>query len=161
MLLRTLVMQLVERVIALDRLTDARFETFRTLIDSEAEKVRLALDASKEAISKAERATEKRIEATTEEIKTRFASVNEFRQTLSDQTGTFIPRKEAEQRIESVLERVESMRLTAAADDRKLDERLKILERGSSNLQGRLWALGVFIAAVVVIVNIVIAVFLQ
>lgn len=42
-----------------------------------------ALQAAKEAVTKAEMATERR-----------FESVNEFRQTLSDQAGTFISRTE-------------------------------------------------------------------
>lgn len=67
-------------------LTDAKFVTFRTLVDGQAEQVKLALDASDKAIGKAEIASEKR-----------FESVNEFRQTLTDQAGTFIPRKEVEQ----------------------------------------------------------------
>lgn len=149
------------RVDGLDRLTDAKFVTFRTLIDSQAEKVALALSASEKAIAKAEASTQKAIDKTADDIKTRFDSVNEFRGQLSDQAATFIPRKEAEQRIDSVLERVETLRQAVNTDDQKLDERLKVLERGSSNLQGRLWALGTAIAAVVVIVNIVIAVFLK
>jgi hypothetical protein len=71
---------------AAESLTDAKFVTFRTLVDGQAEQVKLALDASDKAIGKAEIANEKR-----------FDSVNEFRQTLTDQAGTFMPRKEVEQ----------------------------------------------------------------
>jgi hypothetical protein len=46
--------------------------------------VEAALAAAEKAVSKAEDAAEKR-----------FESVNEFRQTLSDQTATFLTRKEA------------------------------------------------------------------
>lgn len=55
---------------------DRRFE------DSD-KAVQAALQAAKEAVGKAEVATEKR-----------FDAVNEFRQQLSDQTNTFIPRLE-------------------------------------------------------------------
>ncbi len=68
---------------ALDRLTDAKFVTYRALIDSQAEKVALALTAAEKAITKAETATEKR-----------FESVNEFRATLSDQASDFVTRVE-------------------------------------------------------------------
>jgi hypothetical protein len=76
---------MIERLNGLDRLTDAKFVTHRTLLDSQAEKVALALAAAKEAINKAEAATEKR-----------FQSVNEFRETLSDQAATFVNRDQFE-----------------------------------------------------------------
>lgn len=149
--------RLAERLHGLDRLADEKFVRFGTMMDAQAAKVALALDASKEAIGKAERSTERAIEATAADVKQRFASVNEFRQTLSDQATTFIPRAEAESRIAAVVERLELQREQVAAGDTKLDERLKALEQGSSNLQGRIWALGATIAAVVVLVNIAIA----
>lgn len=76
-------------------LTDAKFVTYRTLIDSQAEKVALALEATKEAIGKAEVATSKAIDKESQANADRFASVNEFRQQLNDQARTFMPRTEA------------------------------------------------------------------
>lgn len=61
------------------RLTDAKFVTYRTLIDSQAEKVALALDATSKAIDKAEVATSRAIEKESENNNDRFAKVNEFR----------------------------------------------------------------------------------
>lgn len=55
-----------------------------------------ALLAAKEAVLKAEMANEKR-----------FASVNEFRQTLSDQTLSFIPRAEADVKIGALAEKID------------------------------------------------------
>jgi len=55
----------------------------QTVIDLQTEKSVIALAASDKAILKAEVAVEKR-----------FESVNEFRQTLSDQTKSFISRVE-------------------------------------------------------------------
>lgn len=75
-------------------LTDAKFVTYRALIDSQAEKVALALASSDKAVGKAEIATEKR-----------FESVNEFRQTLSDQTSTFPSRVE----LQALAERVSDL----------------------------------------------------
>lgn len=60
-------------------LTDAKFVTFRTLIDTQGERVKLALDATEKAIDKAEVATQKAIEKESENNNDRFAKVNEFR----------------------------------------------------------------------------------
>jgi len=51
-----------QRVDSLDSLTDAKFVTFRTLIDSQAEKVALALASADKAVTKAEVAADKRFE---------------------------------------------------------------------------------------------------
>lgn len=67
---------------SLGALTEARFVTYRTLLDSQAAQVSLALDAADKAITKAESATEKRLEA-----------VNEFRAQLGDQAKTFLTRE--------------------------------------------------------------------
>ncbi|MFI6236676.1 hypothetical protein ACIBD9_24210 [Micromonospora sp. NPDC050784] len=73
------------RLNALERLIDAKLANITTKIESQAAQVELALAGADKAVSKAETATEKR-----------FESVNEFRQTLSDQTKTFIARVEFE-----------------------------------------------------------------
>lgn len=64
-----------------DRRNQQRFE-------GQEKAVSAALQAQKEAVTKAETAAEKR-----------FESVNEFRQQLSDQAASFMPRREAEQRL--------------------------------------------------------------
>jgi hypothetical protein len=74
-----------QRLLALETLIDAKLTTLRTIIELQAEKSVTALAASDKAILKAEIAVEKR-----------FESVNEFRQTLLDQTNTFISRVEFE-----------------------------------------------------------------
>jgi hypothetical protein len=57
-----------------------------------------ALASAKEAVTKAETANERR-----------FDSVNEFRQTLSDQTNTFLPRPEYEAAHSRVVEQVRDL----------------------------------------------------
>jgi len=57
--------------------------------------IQQALDAAEKAVAKAETATEKR-----------FDSVNEFREQLSDQAVTFMPRKEAQVLIDSQNEKL-------------------------------------------------------
>lgn len=153
------------RVEGMGALTDAKFVTFRTLIDSQAEKVALALAASKEAIDKAEASAEKARDRLADDLEQRFASVNEFRGQQKDVIATFIPRSEAEQRIAGCLEKIDAMTELRLADmklvreqvilaDSKLESRLLELERAASNMQGRLWALGTVIALVVIAVNI-------
>jgi hypothetical protein len=93
------------RIDNLAELTEAKFITYRTLVDAQAAQVALALDASKEAINKAEAATNKAIEKAAEATERRFESVNEFRQTLSDQAGMFMPRSEASQLIAQMTQR--------------------------------------------------------
>jgi len=56
---------------------------YQQRFDAQTSAINAALQAAKEAVTKAEMATERR-----------FASVNEFRQTLSDQAATFISRTE-------------------------------------------------------------------
>jgi Mg2+ and Co2+ transporter CorA len=176
--LRDIVSRVAAQIEGLDRLTDAKFVTFRTLIDSQAEKVALALDASKEAIDKAERSTEKARDRMVDDISQRFENVNEFRSQQKDVIGTFMPRAETEQRLGALTEKIETItgslvekietmtelrlrdlklvREQVVIADTRLDDRLQDLERGAANMQGRLWALGTAIAAVVIIVNITI-----
>lgn len=90
-------------------LTDAKFVTYRTLIDSQAEKVALALDATKEAIGKAEVATSKAIDKESSANADRFASVNEFRQQLNDQARSFMPRTEALQLADQATTRLREL----------------------------------------------------
>jgi hypothetical protein len=89
---------LVERVDAAERLTDAKFVTYRTLIDSQADKVALALSASEKAITKAETATERRFEA-----------VNEFRQTLSDQAANFATKSTVDAQFTAMREKIDDL----------------------------------------------------
>jgi leucyl aminopeptidase (aminopeptidase T) len=67
--------------------TDQRFndndKAIQAALVAQEKAVAAALAASKEAVTKAEVANEKR-----------FDGVNEFRQALSDQTNTFLPRSE-------------------------------------------------------------------
>lgn len=146
-------------------LTEAKFVTFRTLIDSQADKVALALAASKEAINKAEAAAEKARDRLADEMTQRFESVNEFRGQQKDVISTFMPRSEMESRLTALIEKIDTMtelRLTdmklvreqVVIADSRLENRLQELERAASNMQGRLWALGVGIAAIVIVVNV-------
>ena len=86
--------------ITLREYVDVRFEAQQKAVES-------ALAAADRAVQKAEVAADKR-----------FDSVNEFRNTLSDQTRTLIPRTEAEQQFRDVGEKLANLttRLNAIED---------------------------------------------
>jgi hypothetical protein len=127
------------RINALDRLTDTKFSLLRTVIDSQAERAALALAAADKAIAKGEVATEKR-----------FESVNEFRQTLSDQTKTFISRVE-----------FEALRDTNAARISDLFSRLDKIEGKAVGLNSGWVYLVSALATVGTVVGLIIAIFLR
>lgn len=87
---------------SLRALLQERYETQTKALDAAfvaAEKaMQTALASAERAVSKAESAAERR-----------FESVNEFRQTLTDQAATFMPRVEAEQRIEALAEKHDAL----------------------------------------------------
>jgi len=101
-----------ERFIAQEKAVNTAFvaseKAVNTALIAQEKAINSALIAAKEAVLKAESATEKRFEA-----------VNEFRQTLSDQTATFIPRAEAIQRAEQNAEKITALdkRMTDALSD--------------------------------------------
>lgn len=70
---------------------DAILHTLNAGFESRDKATIASWTSAREAVVKAETANEKRLD-----------SVNEFRKTLSDQTNTFIPRLEVEQRFEGV-----------------------------------------------------------
>ena len=113
-------------------------DTLKLLMDERDRRYEQRFAASEKAVDKALDATERR-----------FESVNEFRATLIDQTNTFIPRTEV-----------------VGITDR-LGERLKVLEATSNATSGQsagvrltMGAIGgllAAVAAIVVVVNLVIA----
>ena len=96
-----------QRFAALERLLEERDRRYCDRFEAQDSKTAVALTASKEAVAKAERATE-----------ARFQGVNEFRATLSDQAGTFIPRNEAMATMGVFDEKLETVKL--AINDLKM-----------------------------------------
>lgn len=115
-----------DKVTSLDRLTEARFVTYRTLIDSQAEKVALALNASEKAITKAEIATDKR-----------FESMNGARQALNDLTGTMTTRRE----MEAAVTELKGIAAENSKQIAELRSRLDVGPAGLSSLQNQYSAL--------------------
>ncbi len=73
----------------------------------------------------------------------RLANMNEVREQLQTQAGTFITRDRADTRADAMAHRIEG------------------LEKVNANLAGRLTMLGTAIGAIVIITNIAIALFLK
>jgi hypothetical protein len=76
----------------------------QTALASAEKAVNTAMIAAEKAVAKAEVSAEKR-----------FESVNEFRAQLTDQAATFMPRSEAEQRINAMSEKIDLLRTFAAS----------------------------------------------
>lgn len=150
--LRTHVMQLAERIASLDRLMEAKFVTYRTLIDSQAEKVKLALDASKEAINKAEIATQKAIDKNDEDVRQRFASVNEFRGALNDSQMNNVTRSEFDQFRQHYAEQHTLLRDRYAEEISDLKGRLDKAEGRSGGFSGA-WGVIVAVAGIAIAIG--------
>lgn len=109
------------------------------------EETRLSLDAADKAIAKSEAATEKR-----------FESVNEFRGQLQDQATRFMPRLEAEQRIEQNTEKLAALDGRHTSDVAEIRSRLDLtagrglgIEKGWGILVGLAGLVGGVIAVVI------------
>ena len=102
--------------------------------------------ASETAIAKAEMATEKR-----------FATVNEFRANLADQTASFLPREVAEAQFKELRDRVQSVvevinaRAAARAGEKEAKEGM------SSNVGLGIAVVGVVFAGLTVLITVVLA----
>lgn len=121
---------MAESMQSIKEITDAKFVTFRALLDGNAEKVALALAAADKAVTKAEVAAEKR-----------FEGVNEFRAQQADLISTFLPRAEATQRMD-----------TMEKDSDQLRVELGLIREGNANLSGRLAIVGAVITAIITFV---------
>jgi hypothetical protein len=103
--------------------------------------VQAALLAAEKAVIKAENAANER-----------FRSVNEFRTTLSDQTATFIPRTEADQRFVSLTDKI-----TDLADRINTSEGSTTSQRDNKNDMYRAVATGVSVLGLIITLVVLIA----
>jgi hypothetical protein len=91
-----------QRMNSLQMLLDERYATQTKAVESAfsaADRaVNAALLAAEKAVGKAESAAEKR-----------FDAVNEFRGQLADQASTFMPRAEAETRLQALAEKIDDL----------------------------------------------------
>lgn len=131
--------RIIDQIGSVDRITDAKFVTFRTLIDSQAEKVALALAAADKAVSKAEVATEKR-----------FEGVNEFRAALNDQSRLQVTTDKFDSVIDGLNSRIRSLE----ARIEKGEGQGQGAKDNKSGLYAAIGAVGVLVAIIVVVVNV-------
>lgn len=112
--------------------------TWRDYVDRRFEDlekaVTVALSSAEKAVVKAETATEKRFEAT-----------NEFRQQLSDQTNTFIPRPEYAAQYKSLEEKVSML------TDRMNQDKGQDISMGK--IYAAIGAVGAILGIIVILAN--------
>ena len=95
---------------------------------------------------------------TKQKLDNRMVGMNLFREQLREQAATFARADTIQGKIDAMAERMEKLegallsRMEANANES--NRRLTVLERAGANLEGRMWALGVGITLVVVVVNI-------
>lgn len=104
-------------------------------------------------------AQEKATDVALEALNKRFDSVNEFRQTLADQTATFISRAEAIQRADNNAEKIASLEKRLNESVAAINSRLD-LNAGKSTGMNAIWGyiigaigLAATIISIVVILN--------
>lgn len=90
--------------------------SFSAQIIAQKEAINAALVAAKDALTAALASAEKAISKAEEATEKRFASVNEFRQTLSDQTQTFIARGEYSVQLAAIYDRLASLEKSRSED---------------------------------------------
>jgi hypothetical protein len=112
---------------------EAQKEATRLALEAQKEATRLALDTARQAVDKAEVASNKR-----------FEGVNEFRQTLSDQQRTLMPRNEAELQFGRIREELQLLR---EQDMKRISQGLG-LQHGWSILIAALGAIGIIVGIV-------------
>jgi len=113
---------------------DARFRAAEIAVTA-------AFAAQKESVTNAFAASEKAIVKSEEAQRAYNERSNEFRGQLDDQAKMLMPRSEATALIRSLEDKLYA---TTQASDREranLIDRLSSLEKGSANLQGRMWAI--------------------
>ena len=101
---------------------------------------------------------ERSVKDTKDNLDSRLEGMNLFREQLREQAATFARADTIQGKIDAMAERMEKLegallsRMEANANES--NRRLTVLERAGANLEGRMWALGVGITLVVVVVNI-------
>ena len=128
-----------ERLEAEVRSSAARFEDFRRMLDeryatqtkaldaafiAQQTAMRTALEAAEKAVQTALVSAEKAVGKAEVAAEKRFESVNEFRGQLTDQAATFLSRNEADTRIGSLAEKLDTETKRNAVSISELELRL-------------------------------------
>src|SRR5882724_9894509 len=75
----------------------------------------------------------------TQDLERRLEAMNKLREQVMEERGQFVPRLVYDEQLAALRDAV--------------DIRLKLLEQGKSNLEGRFWMMGAVISGLVVVVN--------
>ena len=133
--LRDLELRFQQRFVEKDLRDQQRYDAQTTAVNTamlaQTVAMQAALAAAEKAVGKAEVAAEKRFDAT-----------NEFREQLRDQAGA-----ESEARLQNVVEKIETLRLSQDIKTTELAKRLDLIQGTSSGKQ-QSW--GVLVSAIII-----------
>lgn len=90
------------------------------------------------------------------EMERRLNTLNELRAEVVSDRGLLVRREFLDATLESMEKALEARRVSDKAALERLAEDIRSIQKADANLQGRLWALGVGLTIVVVVVNVVI-----
>jgi len=96
-------------------------------------------EAEARALELARSADAKALEIASKEIDRRLEGMNELRQQISTERGQYVLRSYYDEAHAQLRDTV--------------DTRIKLLENFASNVQGRIWAIGAAVSAIVVAIN--------
>lgn len=134
-----------------DRRYSERFDASQTALQAaltaQEKSVDAALAAADRAVAKAETASEKR-----------FESVNEFRQTLTDQAASFATRNEVDTKIESIVSKILDNADQAQKDIGMLASRIDRTEGSKFGVQESRLGLNANVAMIGTLVAIIVAI---
>ena len=88
-------------------------------------------------------AMEKAVDVAKITMESRLEGMNEFRAALTTQASTFLPRTEYALQHLALEDKIEIAKNQYAKDHRELEKKIEGLENLRSNINGRLWAMGV------------------
>lgn len=135
----TLLIYWKDRHVDLQLQMEQRFAAQQEALESSINAQREAINAALETVRQANEKTERSVEL-------RFQSVNEFRQTLSDQATRFITRTESEATANRNLERIQELNVTIRelaqkkdllAAYERIDARLLAVEKSITAREGK------------------------
>lgn len=87
-------------------------------------------------------AEDKALDIASKEIDRRLEGMNQIREQINNERGMYVTREVYDEQHNALRD--------------MMDTRLKVLETMKSNMEGRLWAMGAGVSAVVVAINVVI-----
>ena len=125
----------------MQRLVDERDKQYDARFRAAEIAVTAAFAAQKESVTNAFIASEKAIVKSEEAQRAYNERSNEFRGQLDDQAKMLMPRSEVTAMMHSLEDKLYAATQAGERERAILIDRLSFLEKGSANLQGRMWAI--------------------